>query len=128
MARRVAPAPAGLPPGAVGALLAVRFATEIALLAGAAWAAGARTRSTPLAVVLGIVACTAVSAVWGLWVAPAARRRLTDPARLAVEVVLFAGVATALVTARAVVAGLALAVVGIGVAVGVRALPGPPRT
>ncbi len=127
MARRVAQSPAGLPPAAVGLLLAARFASELALLAGAAWAVGGRVRSVPLAVLLGVAAAGAVAGVWAVWVAPASRRRLADPLRLALEVVLFTGVAAALAGPHGVVPALALAVVGIGTAVAVRALPTPSR-
>jgi hypothetical protein len=47
---------------------------------------------TPL---LGIVLPIVVALVWGAWIAPRARRRLPDPGRLALELVIFA-VATAL--------------------------------
>ncbi len=127
MARRVAAPPDTLPPGAVGMLLAVRFASELALLAGAAWAAGGHVRSVPLAVLLGVVAALAVAGVWGVWVAPASRRRLTDPLRLALEIVLFAGVAVALASADRIVPAVALAVVGIGAAVAVRVSPASRR-
>ena len=49
-------------------------------------------------VVLGIAAPLAAAVVWGLWIAPKATRRLRDPARLGLELLLF------------VVAGAALAV------------------
>jgi hypothetical protein len=127
MARRVAQSPPGLPPAAVGVLLTVRFATELALLAGAAWAAGGRVHSVPLAVLLGVVAALAVAAVWAVWIAPASRRRLADPLRLTLEVVLFAGVAVALAGAHRVVPAVALAVVGIGTAVAVRLSPASQR-
>jgi hypothetical protein len=126
MARRVAPAPAGLPPAVVGVLLAVRAASELALLAGAAWvagAAGARAGGAVLAVVLGIAAALAVAAAWGVWVAPASHRRLTDPLRLGLEVALFAGVTAALLGANGVAPAVLLAVVGLGTALAVRALP-----
>jgi len=127
MARRIAQSPAGLPPAAVGLLLAVRLASELALLAGAAWAVGGRVRSVPLAVLLGVAAAGVVAGVWAVWIAPASRRRLADPLRLALEVALFTGVAAALAGAHRVVPALALAVVAIGTAVAVRALPTPSR-
>jgi hypothetical protein len=101
-------------------LLAVRFASELALLAGAAWAAGGQLRSVPVAVLLGVVAALAVAGVWGLWIAPASRRRLADPLRLGLEIALFAGVAVALASAHRVGPAVALAVVGVGTAVAVR--------
>lgn len=42
-----------------------------------------------IGVVIGIVAIVVVMAVWGLFVAPKASRRLPDPARLAVELAIF---------------------------------------
>ncbi len=127
MARRVAPSPTGLPGPLAGGLLAVRFLTELALLAGAAWAAGAHVSSTPLAALLGVVAALVVAAVWAVWVAPASRRRLADPPRFGVEVVLFAGVAAALLGVHRVLPAVLLAVVGLGTAVAVRALPSSHR-
>ncbi len=73
------------------ALAAVRFAAELGMLAGLAYvgwriAEGSQAVALILAVVLVAVAAT----VWGAWVAPRAAKRLEDPARLAVEVTLFA--------------------------------------
>jgi hypothetical protein len=50
--------------------------------------------------------------IWGLWVAPAWRRRLTDPTRLMVEAVLFAAGVAALTAAGypLVAAGFAIVV------------------
>jgi Protein of unknown function (DUF2568) len=122
MARRVAPSPPGLPAPLVGGLLGVRFASELALLAGAAWAAGSRVHSTPLAALLGVVAALVVASVWAVWVAPKSTRRLGDPWRLALEFVLFVLVSVALWTAHALLPALLLAVVGLATAVAVRTL------
>jgi hypothetical protein len=123
MARRVAPSPPGLPRPLVGGLLGVRFVSELALLAAAAWAAGSHVSSTPVAALLGVVAALVVATVWSFWVAPASRRRLADPLRLGVEVVLFTAVAAALLGVHRVLPAVLLAVVGLGAAVAVRALP-----
>ncbi len=40
-------------------------------------------------VVLGVAAPLAAAVSWGLWIAPKAKRRLRDPARLALELLLF---------------------------------------
>ena len=68
-------------------LLAVRFLAELGML-------------------------VALATVWGLWVAPKARRRLPDPTRLAVEVTLFAAAFLALqageASLSAMVAGVSL--------------------
>ena len=127
MARRVAPSPPGLPGPLVGGLLGLRFVTELALLTAAAWAAGAQVSSTLLAALLGVVAALAVATVWALWVAPASKRRLADPLRLGVEVALFAAVAVALWGAHRVLPAVLLAVLGLGTAVAVRALPSTTR-
>jgi hypothetical protein len=123
MARRVAPAPSGSPGPIVGGLLALRFVSELALLAAAAWAAGGRMHSPAPAALVGAATALVVAGVWGLWVAPKSGRRLPDPARLAVEVVLFAGVAAGLLGVNRVVPAVLLAVVGLGTAFAVRALP-----
>jgi hypothetical protein len=55
----------------------------------------------------------AAAAVWGRWVAPASRHRLTDPARLVVEVAFFTAAGVALgVTGRSVL-GVALTVAAV---------------
>ena len=79
-----------------------------------AWAgAGA---SLPLAgrIVLAVAAPVLAMIIWGL--APRARRRLRDPLRLAVELVLFAVAAAALAVTGPVVAAVVFAVIAIGVA------------
>ena len=71
-------------------LLGIRFLAELGLLAclgiGGWQLGGSTVTSALLAVVLPLVAAF----VWGRWVAPRAGSRLRDPARLAVEVTLFA--------------------------------------
>ena len=58
----------------------------------------------------------------GAWLAPRARRRLADPARLALEVVLFLAGGLALLAAGQPELGAALAVLGVVNAVLVRLL------
>ena len=74
-------------------VLAVRFALELALLAGLALGGWALPWAAPARWIAAVVAPIAGAAVWGAWIAPKAVRRLADPARLGLEVVLF-GVAT----------------------------------
>jgi hypothetical protein len=64
--------------------LALRFACELAALVAVGW--WGWTVNAVLVVVLPV----AVAIVWGAWIAPRARRRLPDPARLAIELVIFA--------------------------------------
>lgn len=71
-------------------LLVLRFLAELGMLlcmALGGWALGGSfSVSLLLCVALPVVAAL----VWGRWVAPRASRRLRDPGRLAVEVVMFA--------------------------------------
>ncbi|MCB1015907.1 MAG: YrdB family protein [Acidimicrobiales bacterium] len=92
------------------ALEATRFLLELASLVAAA-VAGAHV-AWPLAV----LAPVAVIVVWGRFVAPKARGRLADPARLALEVCLFVVLGVALAAAGAPWAGALLAVASIVVA------------
>ena len=77
-------------------LLAVRFLAELGMLAALAWGGWHLTDSTVLSLLLALALPAAAATVWGLWVAPRARRRLADPTRLAVEVTLFAAAFLAL--------------------------------
>jgi hypothetical protein len=104
------------------AVLAIRFGTELALLV--------------VLVILGLnagialagrvalaVACPVVAAIiWGIAIAPQARRRLPDPLRIAVEVVLFGAAAAGLGVEGSVIWAVIFAVVTVGVAVLVRAV------
>ena len=95
-------------------VLGVRFGTELALLAGAFWAA------RELDWVVGLLVAAALAALWGELVAPKASRRLDDPLRLGFEVVLFAAVGVGLIAAGYAVAGVALVIVGVAFAAAVR--------
>ena len=57
----------------------------------------------------------AAAVVWGLWIAPKASRRLHDPARLVVELVLFGAAGAALAAAdHPLAAAVFLAAVAVG--------------
>jgi Protein of unknown function (DUF2568) len=94
--------------------LGLRFALELCALAAlAVWGwqlADAVWASTLLA----IAAPLAAAVAWGAWVAPKAARRLPDPARLAVEALVFAGATAALLSMHHVALAVALAVVYAG--------------
>jgi len=64
--------------------LGIRFACELAAVAAVVW------WGWPWA---GIAGGVAVIAVWGTFIGPKARRRLPDPQRLALELVIFASAA-----------------------------------
>lgn len=104
------------------ALAAVRFATELCLL-GAAAVAGTRLVEGAAGWALAIVLAVAVGAVWGVAIAPKAGRRLADPARLVVEVVLFASIGILLAATGLPGWGIALAIGGTAVAIAVRRAP-----
>ena len=115
-------------PGLAGAgpaqslLLTVRFLSELALVAVLVWAGvGA---SLPLAgrIVIAVVAPVLAMVIWGLWMAPRARRRLRDPLRLTAELVLFAVAAAALAVTGPVLAAVVFAVIAMGVAIALRAV------
>jgi hypothetical protein len=101
-------------------VLALRFVTELLLVGGAAWAASTRPTAVVVAVAAGILAALAVTAVWGVAIAPASRHRLADPLRLGLEIVLFVAVAAGLAAVDHVPAAVVLAVLGSATAVGVR--------
>jgi hypothetical protein len=95
----------------------MRFLTELALIAVLVWAGlGA---SLPLAgrIVIAVAAPGLAMVIWGLWMAPRARRRLADPLRLAAELVLFAVAAAALALTGPVLAAVVFAVIAMGVAI-----------
>ncbi len=118
---RPAPGLAGAGPG-LSALLTLRFLTELALIAVLVWAGvGA---SLPLAgrIVIAVAAPVLAMVIWGLWMAPRARRRLADPLRLAAELVLFAVAAAALALTGPVLAAALFAVIAMGVAIALRAV------
>ncbi len=103
----------------MAALAAIRFLLEqclvVALIVAGLelgwWAAVA----FPAALVL----------VWAVWVAPRSPRRLPDPPRLVLELVLFTATAGALAAAGYVLVAVALGVASAVVAVAVRVTDAP---
>jgi hypothetical protein len=73
----------------MAALLVLRFVAELGLLAALAWGGWHLAGSTALSIVAAVLLPAVAALVWWRWVAPRATRRLRDPARAAVEVVLF---------------------------------------
>jgi hypothetical protein len=59
----------------------------------------------------------AAAAVWSLFIAPRARRRLSEPGRIIAELVLFAATGLVLALTGLLVAGIVIAAAGIGFAV-----------
>jgi Protein of unknown function (DUF2568) len=102
--------------GGRGAFLMFRFAIELATLAVLAWAGASASVSVPVRIVLAVGLPVLLIVVWGQVMAPTARRRLHDPARLVAEVVIFAASAVALAAAGHVLAAVIYAVVAIATA------------
>jgi hypothetical protein len=101
--------------GWAAALLAVRLLTELALVAGLAWL-GAHLGGVVLAIAVVVV----IVVFWGLLMAPRAGRRLADPGRLVVEIVLFGGTAAGLIAIRHPVPAVIGGVIAIAAAVAAR--------
>jgi Protein of unknown function (DUF2568) len=118
---RPAPGLAGAGPGR-SVLLTLRFLTELALVVVLALVGV--FASLPLAgrIVIGVAAPVLAMVIWGRWMAPRARHRLTDPLRLAAELVLFAVAAAALALTGPVLAAVVFAVIAMGVAILLRAV------
>jgi len=96
----------------VGANLVLRFLLELTALAvtsywGFASSSGARQW------ILGLGAPVVIAVVWGLFVSPKAKIELPRPARFAVELVVWAAAALALVAAGQAVPGIAFAAVAL---------------
>jgi hypothetical protein len=102
-----------------GLNLALRFGCEVAALVGVAWF-GWHT-SPVLAVAFPLL----VAAVWGVGIAPRARRRWPDPARFVVELVVFAAATAAFVAVGQTVVAIVVAVLAVVTAALVRVWPEP---
>jgi hypothetical protein len=79
--------------------LGLRFCIELAALAALGWWGSQAGSSAALHVVLAIAAPLAAAVVWGLFVAPKARVRVSEAARLAIELAVFFAATAALATA-----------------------------
>ena len=99
--------------------LTLRFACELAALVAVAW------WGWTVSPVLGIVLPLAVAVVWGAWIAPKARRRLPDPLRLAIELVIFAAATSCFAAVDQSVLAVVFAVAATVTALLVRKWPEP---
>ena len=91
--------------------MTIRFLLELCMLAALAYWGFQLAGGWLLRLVAGIGAPLLAATVWGLLIAPKARRRLADPWRFIVELVLFVLAAAALVAvARPSLAALLLVV------------------
>jgi hypothetical protein len=94
----------------------VRFACEIAAVVAVVW------WGWP---VLGVLAGAVVIALWGTWVAPKSKRRLSDPARIVLELVIFALAAAAFASVGQTLLAVVFAVAAVATAGLSRRFPAP---
>jgi Protein of unknown function (DUF2568) len=99
--------------------LGLRFGCEVAALVAVAWFGW---RTTP---VLAVVFPLLVAGVWGVGIAPRARRRWPDPQRFTAELVVFAAATAAFVGVGQAIVGVGFAVLAVVTAVLVRVWPEP---
>ncbi|GAB1514095.1 YrdB family protein [Actinophytocola sp. KF-1] len=99
-----------------GAVLLVRFLSELGMLAGLAVAGANLGGGVVLNIVFAVLLPAVAAALWGMFVAPRAGRRLPEPGRFVLEFVLFAVTGVVLGLVGWPVWGAVVAVVGIGFA------------
>lgn len=109
----VAPDGLGLRGGAAlgGASLVLRFLLELAMLAALLIWGFRVVEPIWMKMLLGLAAPALAVLVWGAYIAPRAPRRLPDPGRIAVEILLFALATVALAEVDLTGWAIALAVV-----------------
>jgi hypothetical protein len=95
----------------IAANLGVRFLLELAMLVALGWVGGEIGSSWVVRVTLAIAFPLIAAVLWGMFIAPKAPRRLTDPAKLLVEIVLFSAAAGGLAAVGHPVLAVVLAVV-----------------
>ena len=93
-----------------GLALVLRFLLELAALAALVYA-GIAVVDGPMGWLLGLGMAAAAAVAWGLFVAPRARIAVPTPARLAVEVAVFAAACSGLLAAGQPVLAAVLAIV-----------------
>jgi hypothetical protein len=105
-----------------GALLTLRFLTELATVAVLAVAGALAGTGLAGRIVLAIVGPALFAVLWGLVIGPRAARRLGDPVRLLVEMVIFIASAVVLGLVGYPVVAAVYAFITIATAGGVRAV------
>jgi len=108
-----------------GALLTLRFLTELATVAMLATAGALAHAAVAWRVVLAILGVILFAVIWGRAIGPRAAHRLSDPMRLVVEILIFVVSAVALGLFGYPVVGIVVAVISIATAAALRAvMPG----
>jgi Protein of unknown function (DUF2568) len=96
-----------------GAMLAFRFAVELATYALLAWAGASVNAGMAVRIVLAIGLPLIVVVIWFLVMAPRARHRLREPARLVAELAIFLASAVVVAGFGHVLAAVIYAVVAV---------------
>jgi hypothetical protein len=102
--------------GISGIVLIGRFLSELAMFAGLATAGFRLGDGVVFGIVDAVLLPVVAAALWGMFLAPRARRRLPEPTRFLVEFVLFGATGLVLALSGLVVAGIVVGVAGIGFA------------
>jgi len=95
----------------VPANLALRFLLELAALAAVSWCGWELGSSTAARLALAVVFPLAVAFVWGTFIAPKARVKVSRPVWLALQIAIFVLAALALAVVWSPWAGIALLLV-----------------
>jgi len=101
-------------------VLGIRFLSELALFAVLIVLGVNAGLGTAANVVVAVLAPVAAVVIWGIGIAPRARRRWPDPWRLCVEVALFLAAAAGLAVEAWLAWAIVFAVATIGIAAAVR--------
>jgi hypothetical protein len=101
-------------------VLAVRFATELALLAVLVVVGVNASAVLAWRIAVAVAGPVLAATIWGIGIAPRAHRRWPDPWRIAAEIALFLIAAAALAVEGDAVAAAVFAVITIGTAFAVR--------
>ena len=81
-----------------------------------AWAGASASAGLPTRIILAVGLPLLLAFVWGLLMAPTARRRLPDPARLAAEVLIFGAAAAGLAATGHVLPAVIYGIIAVGAA------------
>jgi hypothetical protein len=100
-------------PTEVGFWEVLAFGCELAMLAALALAGWMLAPTVPTAVTMAFALPALTGLIWGLWLAPRARRRLPDPARTGAKILVFLSTGSALAIANHLGWGTMLAAVGV---------------
>jgi Protein of unknown function (DUF2568) len=96
-----------------GAMLAFRFAVELATYALLAWAGATASAALAVRIVLAIGLPLVVIVIWFQVMAPRARHRLREPARLVAELAIFLASAAVIAGLGHVLAAVIYAVIAV---------------